>query len=162
MQFQPAPIPTDDAERLAALRDTGLLDTPPAQTYDRITRSVAERLQVPMAAVSLVDQDRQWFLSRVGLQPRQTPRAMAFCGHAVAERRMLHVVDAGLDPRFAANPLVIGPPYIRAYLAVPLMDGAGHVLGTLCVLDQRPRRFSTYEQQLMLRYGKALERLIAR
>jgi GAF domain-containing protein len=115
-----------------------------------------------MAAVSLVDQDRQWFLSRVGLQPRQTPRGMAFCGHAVAERRMLHVVDAGLDPRFAANPLVIGPPYIRAYLAVPLMDGAGHVLGTLCVLDQRPRRFSTQEQHLMLRYGKALERLIAR
>ncbi|MDZ5460976.1 GAF domain-containing protein [Azohydromonas lata] len=161
MCFQPAPIPTNDAERLAALRRTGLLDTPPAQAFDRITASVAEQLRVPMAAVSLVDQDRQWFLSRVGLQPRQTPREVAFCAHAVAERRMLHVPDTRQDPRFATNPLVTGTPYIRSYVSAPLIDAAGHVLGTLCALDRQPRRFSTQEQHLLQRYAKALQQLIA-
>lgn len=161
MQFQPAPIPCDDAERLAALWRTGLLDTPPAQAFDRITAAVAERLRVPMAAVSLVDRDRQWFLSRVGLQPRQTPRDVAFCGHAVAERRMLHVADTRQDARFAGNPLVTGAPYIRSYLCAPLLDGAGHALGTLCALDRRPRRFSLQEQHLLQRYAKALQQLIA-
>ena len=160
--MQPAPIPPDEAERLAALWRTGLLDSPPAECFDRITRSVAALLRVPMAAVSLVDRDRQWFLSRVGLEPAQTPRDIAFCSHAVFERRMLRVSDARRDPRFAGNPLVTGEPHIRAYLAVPLLDAAGHALGTLCVLDRRPRDFGHEEQQLLQRYGKALERLIAR
>lgn len=157
---QMPPIPPDDAERLAALWRTGLLDSPPAECFDRITRSVAALLRVPMAAVSLVDRNRQWFLSRVGLPLAQTPRDIAFCSHAVAERRLLRVCDARLDPRFARNPLVTGEPHVRAYLAVPLLDAAGHALGTLCVLDREPREFGTEEQQLLQRYGKALERLI--
>lgn len=160
--MQPAPIPPDDAERLAALRRCGLLDTPPAECFDRITRSVATLLHAPMVAVSLVDQERQWFLSRVGLQATQTPRDISFCGHAVAERRLLRVPDTLHDPRFAGNPLVTGEPHIRAYLAVPLLDEAGHALGTLCVLDRRVREFGPEEQQLLQRYGKALEQLIRR
>jgi GAF domain-containing protein len=160
--MQPAPIPPDEAERLAALRRTGLLDSPPAECFDRITRSVAALLQAPMAAVSLIDRERQWFLSRVGLQATQTPRDLSFCAHAVVERGLLRVPDARRDPRFAGNPLVTGEPYIRAYLAVPLLDAAGHALGTLCVIDRQVREFSAEEQQLLLRYGKALEQLIRR
>ncbi|NML16176.1 GAF domain-containing protein [Azohydromonas caseinilytica] len=160
--MQPAPIPPDDIERLVALWDTGLLDTPPAAVFDRITRSVAVRLRVPMAAVTLVDQHRQWFLSRVGLPMAQTPRDISFCGHAVAQRRPLCVSDTHVDLRFAGNPLVMGPPYIRAYVAVPLMDEAHHALGTLCAMDNRVRDFSANEQQLLQRYARALQQLILR
>jgi GAF domain-containing protein len=112
--------------------------------------------------VSLIDRERQWFLSRVGLQATQTPRDLSFCAHAVVERGLLRVPDARRDPRFAGNPLVTGEPYIRAYLAVPLLDAAGHALGTLCVIDRQVREFNAEEQQLLLRYGKALEQLIRR
>lgn len=158
--MRPAPIPLDDAERLAALWGTGLLDTPPAEAFDRITRSVAARLRVPMAAVTLVDQHRQWFLSRVGLAVTQTARDISFCGHAVAAGRPLYVADTHLDARFAGNPLVTGAPHIRAYAAVPLWDEAGHALGTLCALDCQARGFSAKELQLLQRYAKALQQLI--
>ncbi len=160
--MQSAPIPADDAERLAALWRTGLLDSPPAEAFNRVTRSVAALLKVPIALVSLVDEKRQWFLSRVGLAATETPRDISFCGHAIAARQTLHVVDAWLDPRFAGNPLVTGEPHIRAYLGVPLMDDHGQALGTLCVLDHRPREFSAEERQILERYATAVEHLMRR
>jgi len=146
-------VPAEEPARLAALWGSGLLDTPPAEAFNRVTRSVAQLLNVPMALVSLVDEKRQWFLARHGLEVQETPRDISFCGHAVAARETLRVVDAWQDPRFAGNPLVIGAPNIRAYMGAPLFDGQGHALGTLCVLDRRVRA-------VLERYAKALEHLL--
>jgi GAF domain-containing protein len=160
--YTPAPIPADDAERLEALRATGLLDSPPAEAFDRITRSLSALVDVPTALISLVDRERQWFLSRQGLAATQTPREVSFCGHAVAQRATLEVVDALQDARFAGNPLVAGEPHIRAYLGVPLFDDAGHALGTLCVIDYAPRSFSAEQRQIVQRYARAVEHLLRR
>lgn len=160
--MEPAPIPLDDARRLEALGLTGLLDSPPSQAFNRLTQSVAELLNVPIALISLVDEKRQWFLSRVGLEATQTPRDISFCGHAIAARKPLHVVDAWQDPRFADNPLVTGEPHIRSYLGMPLIDDDGYALGTLCVLDHRERAFSTEEQLILARYAQAVQHLIRR
>jgi GAF domain-containing protein len=160
--MQPPPTPADEPERLAALRRTGLLDTPPAAAFDRITRSVAELLGVPIALISLVDEQRQWFLSRFGLDATETPRDVSFCGHAVASRQTLRVADAWQDPRFAGNPLVTGEPHIRAYLGVPLIGDDGHALGTLCVLDRQVRAFTPEEQQIVQRYAKLVQHLMER
>ena len=160
--MQRAPIPADDAKRLDALALTGLLDSPPSEAFGRLTRSVATVLKVPIALVSLVDERRQWFLSRVGLETTETPRDVSFCGHAVASRQCLHVVDAWQDPRFAGNPLVTGEPHIRSYLGVPLIDDEGHALGTLCVLDRRVREFSAEDQRILARYARAVQKLMLR
>lgn len=160
--YEPAPIPADDAERLAALQATGLLDSAPAEAFERITRSLAALLEVPTALISLVDCDRQWFLSRVGLAATQTPREVSFCGHAVAQRVTLEVGNALQDARFAGNPLVAGEPHIRAYLGVPLFDDAGHALGTLCAIDYVPRTFTAEQRQIVQRYARALEHLLRR
>ncbi len=160
--YEPAPIPADDAERLAALQATGLLDSAPAESLDRITRSLCALLGVPTALISLVDRDRQWFLSRVGMAATQTPREVSFCGHAVAQRATLVVGDARQDLRFAGNPLVAGEPHIRAYLGVPLFDDEGHALGTLCVIDYAPRIFSAEHRQTVQRYARAVEHLLRR
>ena len=135
------PIPPNEAERLAALRALGVLDTPPEERFDRLTRLATALFGVPIALVSLVDQDRQWFKSCVGLDARETPRAVSFCGHAVAAERPLVVPDATLDPRFADNPLVTGGPRIRFYASQPLVT-AGQTIGSLCLIDSVPRMFS--------------------
>lgn len=158
--WTPPPLPDDEPERLAALWRNGLLDTPPSEAVNRVTRSVAQLLNMPMALVSLVDERRQWFLARHGLETPETPREVSFCGHAVAARTTLRVVDAWQDPRFAGNPLVTGAPHIRAYLAAPLFDQQGHALGTLCVLDRRVREFSAVDQKSLERYARALEQLL--
>ncbi len=129
-----------EAERLAALCTTGLLDTPPEERFDRVTRLAAQFFGVPICLVSLIDQERQWFKSRYGLAARQTPRSDAFCAHAVARRELVIVEDAQLDARFAANPLVTGAPLIRFYAGQPVFSPDGHALGTLCIIDTRPRQ----------------------
>lgn len=158
----PAPTPVDEPERLAALRSTELLDMPPAEAFNRITRTVAGLLKVPIALVSLVDEKRQWFLARHGLEVTETARDISFCGHAVAARQMLRVVDAWQDPRFAGNPLVTGEPHLRAYLGVPLFDDDGQALGTLCVLDRRVRAFTAEEVQTVQRCAQAVQHLMRR
>jgi len=118
-------MPADEAQRLAALQRLALLDTPATESFDRITRLAAKALGVPMLLVSLVDADRQWFKSCVGLDATQTSRDVSFCGHVVFERRTLVVPDAARDPRFAGNPLVTGPPYVRAYLERRRLGASG-------------------------------------
>jgi len=158
--WQAPPVPADEPERLADLWATGLLDTPPAESFNRITHTVAQLLKVPIALVSLVDEKRQWFLARHGLEATQTPRDISRCGHAVAAGQTLRVVDAWQDPRFAGNPLVTGEPHLRAYMGVPLFGDGGHALGTLCVLDRRVREFSVAEQKLVERYALAVQHLM--
>lgn len=143
-----AQSPPDEAERLHALRELAILDTPPEERFDRITRLASAALSVPMALVSLVDQDRQWFKSGHGLQAKETPRDAAFCAHVVHLRAELVVPDALQDPRFADNPLVVRDPRIRFYAGAPLILPNGRCIGTLCVLDTRPRQLD--EAQLTI------------
>lgn len=126
-----------------------LLDTPPEPVFDRVTRLASRLLDVPIALFSLVDADRQWFKSCVGLEVAQTPREDAFCAHAIGMSTPLVVNDAREDERFQDNPLVNGPPNIRFYAGVPIRTTAGLAVGTLCALDTRPRTLSEDEAQVL-------------
>lgn len=142
--------PQDEQDRLAALRSYGILDTVPEAAYDDIARIAAQICGMPIALVSLVDEERQWFKARVGLDVEETPRDRAFCAHAILEPEELMVVeDAARDPRFADNPLVTGSPGIRFYAGAPLVNSEGHALGTLCVIDREPGRLSADQQEAL-------------
>lgn len=134
----PPPLP-DETARLEALRGLSILDTPPEPRFDRITRLAAAIFGVPVALVSLVDAGRQWFKSRIGLDASETSRDISFCGHAIATPDILVVEDADRDRRFVDNPLVTGEPRIRFYAGCPLTAANGQRLGTLCIIDRRPR-----------------------
>lgn len=136
--MQPPALPDDEQERLSALASSGLLDSPAEERFDRLTRLACALFDVPIALVSLVDRDRQWFKSRQGLDACETGRDISFCGHAILDEPVLQIVDASEDARFADNPLVTGPPHIRFYAGAPLKF-EGHRVGTLCLIDRRPR-----------------------
>ena len=144
-----APLPPDELDRLSILDALHLLDTPPEPVFDRVTRLASRLLDVPMAVFSLVDADRQWFKSRIGLEAAETPREHAFCAHAIGMSAPLVVNDALEDGRFHDNPLVNGPPNIRFYAGVPIRTTAGLAIGTLCALDTRPRTLSEDEAQVL-------------
>ncbi|MFM9890695.1 MAG: ATP-binding protein [Rickettsiales bacterium] len=137
--FQPAALPTNEAARLASLESYNILDTPPEVVFDRLTRMAAQRFQMPISLVSLLDQERQWFKSRFGLSATETPRDYAFCAHAILQSEVMVVHDTLEDPRFAGNPLVTGNPDIRFYAGAPLVTADGLALGTVCVIDRVPR-----------------------
>jgi diguanylate cyclase (GGDEF)-like protein len=134
--------PPGEAARLAALHQLGILDTPPEERFDCVTRLARRMFGAPIALVSLVDADRQWFKSRAGLEVPETSRAISFCGHAVQDDAALVVPDARSDLRFADNPLVVGFPNIAFYAGCPVRAPDGSALGTLCVIDHQPRDFS--------------------
>jgi len=145
------PTPVDETERLGRLHELGVLDTPPDERFDRLTRLAKRLLHTPIALVSLIDVDRQWFKSCNGLSVSETPRSISFCGHAVLQRQIFIVPDAALDPRFCANPLVTGAPFIRFYAGVPLLNGrgCGSAVGTLCVIDTRPRQIGSDDLEVL-------------
>lgn len=142
----PPPIPPDEERRLQALRSLRILDTPPEERFDRITRITRYLLGVPIALVSLVDRARQWFKSRDGMDATQTSREISFCGHAILRPELLEVPDASLDPRFRDNPLVAGDPKIRFYAGRPLAAPDGSRVGTLCAIDRRPKTLTAEER----------------
>jgi phosphoribosyl 1,2-cyclic phosphodiesterase len=156
-----APAPPDEASRLETLRALGLLDTAPDPRFDRITALAAEAFQVPIALVSLVDENRQWFKSCVGLEASETSREVAFCAHAILERDLLVVPDALADARFADNPLVTGAPHVRFYAGVPLHVGDTTPIGTLCLIDTRPRELEARQVELLRSLGAMVERELA-
>lgn len=151
-----------ELERLRALCATGLLDTPPEERFDRITRLAAGFFGVPICLVSLVDEDRQWFKSRFGLAALQTPKSDAFCAHAVAKRELMVVEDARLDPRFADNPLVTGAPGIRFYAGQPIFTPGGHALGTLCIIDTKARRLDAAHSAALRDFALLVEEEVSK
>ncbi len=135
-------MPSCETERLKALKTLNLLDTKSEATYDAITEVVQAFFEVPIVAISLIDAERQWFKSIQGLAVRETPREVAFCGHTILGDKLFMVEDALKDARFADNPLVTGDPKIRFYAGYPIKDPSGYNIGTLCIIDTKPRRFS--------------------
>ncbi len=143
--------PAENEEtRLRTLQDYGIMDTGPEETLDEITYRAAQRFKTPIALVSLVDATRQWFKSCSGLECLETPREQAFCAHTIYEDRPLVVLDAQKDFRFKGNPLVTGEPYIRFYAGAPLVAYNGMIIGSLCVIDMKPRGgFSFAEEEAL-------------
>ena len=143
------PMHAHETERLEALRRYFILDTPPELEFDDITRLVADICEAPIALVSFVDEDRQWFKSAFGLDVRETARAASICAHAIDQRGLFIVRDTLTDARFASMPLVRGEPYIRFYAGAPLTTADGHALGTLCVIDHKPRGLSEEQKRIL-------------
>jgi GAF domain-containing protein len=150
-------LPPDEEQRLQTLRDLLILDTAPEQRFDVLTKYASELYQVPIALVSLLDSDRQWFKSRQGLDATETPRDISFCGHAILNSEPLVINDALSDPRFADNPLVTGEPFIRFYAGAPLEMANGMRVGTFCIIDRMPRQLTEWE----LEHLKDLAKVVA-
>ena len=134
-----AAIPANETERIAALQRYRILDTTPEDVFDELVQLASTICGAPIALISLVDTSRQWFKARVGLEAQETSRGSSFCAHALHDARLFIVHDARADARFAANPLVLGGPKIRFYAGAPITSPEGLILGTLCVIDHRPR-----------------------
>ncbi|MEI6567493.1 MAG: GAF domain-containing protein [Verrucomicrobiota bacterium] len=148
------PKPANETERLAALHAYNILDTTPERSYDDIVHLVAYVCQVPMATISLVDDARQWFKSRIGLEAQETGRDISFCANTILADEPMVVDDATRDYRFADSPLVQGAPHIRFYAGFPLITPEGYALGSLCAIDRTPRQLSPEQSEAM----KALTR----
>ena len=132
-------LPKNEAERVQFLRELLILDTDPEERFDVITRYCRSRFGTEIALVSLIDTDRQWFKSVYGLDARETPRDISFCGHAILQDDVFVINDASTDPRFSDNPLVTCAPNIRFYAGAPLKLSSGYNVGTLCIIDSNPK-----------------------
>ena len=151
----PKPI-TNEAARVDALHRYAILDTEPEQTFDDLVLLASFICKTPIALISLVDEDRQWFKSKVGLSVSETPREIAFCATAIQQPDVFVVPDTLNDERFRNNPLVVSEPNVRFYAGAPLIDEEGHALGTICVIDRIPREFAPDQQEAL----RALSRLV--
>src|SRR5215467_8551043 len=146
----------DDVGRVAALEKYAILDTEPEQTFDDLTQLASFICRTPIAFISLVDEKRQWFKSRVGITATETSRDIAFCSHAIQQTDLFIVPDALEDDRFRDNPLVVSEPHIRFYAGAPLINEDGYALGTLCVVDRFPRKLEPEQMDAL----RALSRLV--
>ncbi|MEH6628029.1 MAG: sensor domain-containing diguanylate cyclase [Motiliproteus sp.] len=153
-------IPQDEPTRLETLRSLDVLDTQPEERFDRLTRMAKRMFRVPIALVSLVDENRQWFKSCIGLSASETSREISFCGHAILDRGVFIVPNASEDQRFADNPLVLNAPNVRFYAGCPLVVN-GYRLGTLCLIDQTPRNFDDEDIEALKDLASMVERELA-
>lgn len=144
-----APIPDNDDDRLAALYQLLILDTPPEERFDKIINFAVDEFAVPIALISLLDRERQWFKSQIGLNVCETGRDVSFCGHAILASDIMVIPDAQQDARFADNPLVTGSPWVRFYAGAPLILPSGLALGTLCIIDTAPRVIDPIELAIL-------------
>lgn len=152
--FQPAPLPSDEPDRLLALRALEVLDSAPESAFDDLAALAAGLCDAPIALVSLVEEARQWFKARVGIAADQTGRAESFCAYAMLQDAVFEVPDARADARFAGNPLVVGAPWIRFYAGARLIGRSGHCYGALCVIDTRPRSLSESQHAQLQRLAR--------
>ena len=159
--LQDESVPVDETERLVALHRLGLLDTPPSAAFDGVTRLAQAALQVPILCVSLVDQNRVWFKSRIGLGVRETPRRGSLCDHVVWAREPLIVRDAAADARFANDLLVSGAQHVRSYIGIPLFTRDRQPMGTLCAMDTQIREFGEVEEVVLSEFAKIAEDLLS-
>ncbi|EHR70858.1 PAS domain S-box [Burkholderiales bacterium JOSHI_001] len=156
-----APLPNNELERLAALRRTELLDSLPEQVFDDVVQLAALICGTPIALISLVDERRQWFKARVGLDATETARDVAFCSHAILQPDEMFIVgDALADQRFATNPLVTADPHIRFYAGAPITDAQGLALGTVCAIDRQPRELSAAQLKALQALSRQVSKLI--
>jgi two-component system NtrC family sensor kinase len=152
----PKLIQNSDAARVAALQRYDILDTEPEKAFDDLALLASYICKTPIAWISLIDEDRQWFKSKVGVSISETPRDIAFCNVAIQQADVFVVPDTLQDERFRNNPLVVSDPRIRFYAGAPLISEEGYALGTLCVVDRAPREFTTEQREAL----KALTRLV--
>jgi len=153
-----APPPSVESARVAALDRYAILDTEPEQAFDDLVVLAAHVCKAPIAMLSLVDDHRQWFKSKVGVEIRETPREQSFCAHAIQQRGLFIVPDTLQDAKFRENAMVLGDPHIRFYAGAPLINEDGFALGTLCVIDRKPRELDEDQKEAL----KSLSRLALR
>ncbi|WP_191600818.1 sensor domain-containing diguanylate cyclase [Marinomonas algicola] len=158
--MQPPEKPCNETGRLQALRALKILDSSHEERFDRVTRMAKQMFAVPITSVTLIDENRQWFKSSQGLDILETPRDISFCGHAINQEDLFIVADTLKDERFFDNPFVIGAPHVRFYAGYPLKLRPGIFLGTLCILDTKPRIFSDAEKCLLNDFGAMIEQEI--
>ncbi|MAP34491.1 MAG: histidine kinase [Halomonas sp.] len=159
--MQAADLPNNETKRLTALHVLNVLDTPADTAFDRITELACELFDVPIALVSLVDKERQWFKAHSGLEAYETNREISFCAHAVAANRPLVIEDTKNDPRFADNPLVLEQPHIRFYAGHPLCPSDDQLpVGTLCLIDEQPRTFTERDHRILHNLAKQVDELL--
>ncbi len=157
LRWRKAPLPMDEEERLAAVQRLGLLDTGAEERFDRHARIAAAALNAPIALVTLVDRDRQWFKSHQGFEFSETPRDIGFCSHAILGSEPLIVPDALQDDRFAENPAVIGDPHVRFYAGIPLHSADGARVGAFCIVDRKPRTLSAAQLRMLKDIARLVE-----
>ncbi|MEC7631887.1 MAG: ATP-binding protein [Pseudomonadota bacterium] len=151
-----APLPQNEDERLAELLSYDVLDTEAEQLFDDLTALASQICETPIALISLIDPNRQWFKSRVGLDAEETSRDIAFCSHAILQSDVFEIPNATLDPRFHDNPLVTGAPDIRFYAGAPLITPSGHAIGTLCAIDSKPRKLTETQKSSLQTLSKSV------
>jgi GAF domain-containing protein len=148
------PVPGNDAARVAALEKYAILDSEPEQAFDDLAKLASYICKTPIALVSLIDGERQWFKSKLGISAAETPREVAICSTAIQQKDVFVVPDALKDERFRNNPLVVSDLHIRFYAGAPLINEEGYALGTLCVLDFVPREFSDEQKEALRTLGR--------
>jgi GAF domain-containing protein len=156
----PPPLLPNETRRLETLYSYNILDTPREHRFDRIVFMAAQVFRVPIASITFVDANRQWFKASVGFSARETPRDASFCAYTILQHGPLVVEDAVVDPLFCRNPLVVGPPFIRFYAGVPLLSEDGLPLGGLCVIDRKPRRVTTEQLRILAVLTREAEELL--
>ncbi len=155
-----APLHPQETQRLDALRRLELLDSDASAAWDALAQLASTICETPIALVSLVGEDRQWFKAKVGLDADETPRDHAFCAHAILEQDIFTVADATQDARFQDNPLVTGHPDIRFYAGMPIKAPDGNALGTVCVIDRQPRILTNVQEESLRQIGRQAEELL--
>jgi GAF domain-containing protein len=157
LRWRKAALPHDEEERLTAVYRLGLLDTEAEERFDRHARIAAAAFDAPIALITLIDRERQWYKSHHGFDYSETSRDMGFCSHAILESKPLVVNDALHDDRFADNPVVIGEPHVRFYAGVPLHAADGARVGALCIVDSKPRRLSPAQLRMLQDIARLVE-----